>query len=117
MSVMADTSHDPIGPFGPAEQLPTGDSLMHAPKASWSCFLFWGANTAVTATTKAFGVGALTAMIHTRAGTKVVHCMSPVSCKGHLPRQEVVDRMKRTENENDNESIPAICALQTHQII
>ena len=42
-----------------------------------------------------------------------MHCISHLSCDGHLPRQEV-DKMKRTENENDSKSIPAICALQTH---
>ena len=70
ISVTADTSHDPIGPFGLAGQMPAGDSLMHASIASWSSVLLWGANTAVTATTNAFGVGALTAMIHTRVGTR-----------------------------------------------
>ena len=48
MLVTADTSHDPIGPCAPAEQLPTGDSLMHAPTASWSSILLWGANTVAT---------------------------------------------------------------------
>ena len=66
ISAMADTSHNPIGPFGLAEQMPTGDSLMHASTASWSSVLFRGANAAVANTTKAFGVGALTAMMHTR---------------------------------------------------
>ena len=41
------------------EQSPTGDNLMHASTASWSSALFRGANAAVTATSKAFGVGAL----------------------------------------------------------
>ena len=38
---------DPIGPCGPAEQFPTGDSPTHAPTAALSSFLDWGANAAV----------------------------------------------------------------------
>ena len=71
VSVTADTSHDPIGPCGPLEQSPTSDSLMHASTASWSSVLFWGANAAVTATTKACRVGALAVMVRTRVGTEV----------------------------------------------
>ena len=33
ISVTAETCHDPIGPCGPAVQLPTGDSLRHASTA------------------------------------------------------------------------------------
>ena len=67
MSVTADTSHDPMGPCGPVEQSPNGDNLMHAAIVSCSSVLFWGANAAVTAATKAFGVGALRVIVRTRA--------------------------------------------------
>ena len=50
MSVTADTSHKPIGPFGPAEQSPTDDSFMHSSTAALSAFLFWGVDAAVTVT-------------------------------------------------------------------
>ena len=57
MSVTADTSHDPIGPFGPAGQSPEyhggpgcDDRLKHATAAALSSALFWGANAAVTGT-------------------------------------------------------------------
>ena len=73
MSVTADTSHDPIGPRGTAEQFPTGDSSRHVSTASWSSVLFWGANAAVTATTKTFGVGVLWVKVPTLAGTIVHH--------------------------------------------
>ena len=75
--------------------------------------MFWGAKTALTATTKAFGVGALTAIIHTRAGARSAF-MSHLSCDGHLPRQEL-NKMKRTEN--DNKPIPATCAFQTYNFV
>ena len=39
MSVTADTSHDPIGPFGPAAQLPTAEIFKHSPTAALSCAL------------------------------------------------------------------------------
>ena len=65
----ADTSHDPIGPFGLAGQMPTGDSLMHASIASRSSVPLWGANAAVAATTKAFGVGTLRVMVRAKART------------------------------------------------
>ena len=72
ISVMADTSHDPMGPCGPAKQSPTGDSLMHKPKASLSSVLFWGANVAVAAASKAFGIGTLRVVVHTRARSRRV---------------------------------------------
>ena len=37
MSVILDTSHSPIGPCGPLEQSPFGDSLRHASTALLSC--------------------------------------------------------------------------------
>ena len=46
LSVTAETSHDPIGPCGPLEQLV--DSLMHSIMAAWSSGLdFFGAHAVV----------------------------------------------------------------------
>ena len=73
MSVTANTSHDLIGPCGPVEQFPTGDNLMHASTASRSSVLFWGANAAVTATRKTFGVGVLWVNVPTQQAGTIVH--------------------------------------------
>ena len=48
MSVMAGTSHEPIGPHA-AGQWPDGDSPMHAPTAALRSALFLGAYAAVDA--------------------------------------------------------------------
>ena len=47
MLVTADTSHDPIGPYGPAEQSPSVDSVMHRSTAALSSAVVWGANAAL----------------------------------------------------------------------
>ena len=39
-----DTSHSPIGPYGPVEQSPTGDSLKHASAAALRSSLSCGKN-------------------------------------------------------------------------
>ena len=44
MSVVWDTSHSPIGPCGPVEQSPTGDSFRHAWTASLRSPVFFGEN-------------------------------------------------------------------------
>ena len=44
ISVTLDTSHSPIGPCGPLEQSPFGNSLMHASTALLSCVLDRGKN-------------------------------------------------------------------------
>ena len=46
MSVILDTSHSPIGPCGPLEQSPFGDSLRHASTALLSCTFDSGKNAA-----------------------------------------------------------------------
>ncbi len=46
MSVTLDTSHDPIGPFGPCAQLPTGELSMHASTAVLSSARDCGVNIA-----------------------------------------------------------------------
>ena len=107
----ADTSHDPIGPLGPEEQCPTGDSVMHEPTASRSSALLWGANTAVlfvvvtrganavvlfavatTVTTKAFGVGALADDAQNNVHTLFVSRASYVMATNHGEKST-----KRTE--------------------
>ena len=45
MSLTRDTSHSSIGPCGPFEHSPFGDSLMHASTALFSCTLDCGENT------------------------------------------------------------------------
>ena len=45
MSVTRNTSHSPIGPCGPVEQLPTGDSLRQASRALLSSSFDCGENT------------------------------------------------------------------------
>ena len=44
MSVTRDTSHSPIGPCGPSEQSPLGDTLRHALRALSSSALEGGEN-------------------------------------------------------------------------
>ena len=51
MSVTRDTSHSPIGPCGPLEPWPCGDSLRYASTAFLSCALDCGENTGVVAHT------------------------------------------------------------------
>ena len=46
MSVTADTSHDPIGPYGPLEQS-VGDSCRQSEMAAWSSALDLGAHPVV----------------------------------------------------------------------
>ena len=47
MSATSDTSQSPIGPCGPSEQSPFGDSLRHASTALLSSALDCGENTGV----------------------------------------------------------------------
>ena len=54
ISVTEDTFQDPIGPCGAAEQLPTGDTSIHALTPSWSSLLLWGVNAAMAVTRKTF---------------------------------------------------------------
>ena len=65
MSMTAETTHDPIGPCGLAEQSPIDDSSMHASTASRSSVLFWGTNAAVPSVRKAFEGGVLRVMVRT----------------------------------------------------
>ena len=44
---MPETSQSPIDPFGPSEQSPTGDMLIHMLKASRSCCSDFGLNAEV----------------------------------------------------------------------
>ena len=106
MLVTADTSHDPIGPFGPAEQLPTGDSLMHAPTAPWSSVLLRGANAVATPTAKTSRVLLVTVL----PGAYFISRLGYVS-EGHSPRQKVM------VNKNDNKVISTICTLCTHIVV
>ena len=47
MSVIAETSHSPIGPYGPSEQSPSGENSRHALIAPLSSVLDCGENAAV----------------------------------------------------------------------
>ena len=76
VSLTADTSHDPIGRCGPAEQLPTGDSLRHASTEFLSSALFRGANTVVTPTRKAFAVRVLRGCWSAHGRGLGVYCIS-----------------------------------------
>ena len=67
-------SHNLIGPCELAEQLPTGDGLLHAATAALSSFLDCGANAAVRAAArKAFQVGVPRVMVHTRENRRVLY--------------------------------------------
>ena len=61
MSVIRDTSHVSIGPWGPSKHLPFGDSLRHVSTALLSCSLDCGENVGSRAGRKyltyAFNVG------------------------------------------------------------
>ena len=107
ISVTADTSHDPIGPCGPAEQLPTGDNLMHASTASWSSVLFRGANAAVTPTRKSFTFRVLRGCRCAHGRGLGVYFISRVVSDSHSPRPEG-DEIKRAVNKN-NKVISTIC--------
>ena len=48
ISVTLDTSHSPIGPCGPLEQSPLGDSFQHSPMALLTSDSNRGENTGVT---------------------------------------------------------------------
>ena len=113
-SVTADTSHDPIGPCGLAEQLPTGDSLMHASTASWSSVLFRGANAAVTPTRKSFTFRVLRGCRCAHGRGLGVYFISRVVSDRHSPRPEG-DEIKRAVNKNNNKVISTICTLCTHR--
>ena len=52
ISVIADTSQSPIGPCGPLEQSPIGESLMHSLTAARSCSADSGLNAAAVRTSK-----------------------------------------------------------------
>ena len=113
MLVTADTSHDPIGPCGPAEQLPTADSLRHVSTACWSFALFPGANAVVTPTRKAFAVRVLRGCWSAHGRGLGVYCISRLVSGHHLPRLEG-DEIKRTVYKNDKKVIFTICTLCTH---